>query len=40
MFCRFALSQGESTPVTLASGSSAAVPAIESPEIDLSDFVK
>nr|XP_014334844.1 PREDICTED: hydrocephalus-inducing protein homolog [Bos mutus] len=37
---RFALSQGESTPVTLASGSSAAVPAIESPEIDLSDFVK
>ncbi|OWK16227.1 hypothetical protein Celaphus_00004320 [Cervus elaphus hippelaphus] len=34
------LSQEESTPVTLASVSSAAVPAIESPEIDLSDFVK
>ena len=48
VFCRFAtkkpdsapLSQEESTPVTLASISSAAVPAIESPEIYLSDFVK
>ncbi|KAI4571668.1 hypothetical protein MJG53_013774 [Ovis ammon polii x Ovis aries] len=37
---RFALSQGESTPVTLASVSSAAVPAVESLEIDPSDFVK
>ncbi|XP_057569314.1 hydrocephalus-inducing protein homolog [Hippopotamus amphibius kiboko] len=34
------LSQVESIPVTLASVSSAAVPATESPEIDLSDFVK
>ncbi|XP_032469168.1 hydrocephalus-inducing protein homolog [Phocoena sinus] len=34
------LSQVESIPVTLASVSLAAVPAIESPEMDLSDFVK
>ncbi|XP_072823786.1 hydrocephalus-inducing protein homolog [Vicugna pacos] len=34
------LSQVESTPETLASVSSPAVPTIESPEMDLSDFVK